>query len=270
MKKLLVLLSFALFLSTTFTSCHSVSTDAGEEAVLVSKPWIFGSGKIFQEPVEAGKLEWVAASTSAYYYSTLPEKITESFDNIMTADNNPVDLNAHIILQNQTGKTPIIHENFGKSYYKNKIQEEFRSNIRNKVSGFKLFTLTTQRSVVDSLQLVTKEEMKVYIQNLGIPVDVDNVIIGKVIPPDEVLAQTVATAAQKQAERTYEAQTAAEKKREVSEKARAKADQAYAKEMNMSVDQYLKSVELENQRMAIDKKANVSFIYGVQAVHTTK
>lgn len=255
-----------IFISLLNVGCKSVSVDAGQEAVLVSQPWFFGEGQIFKTPVYPG-LKWVAFSTDAYRYSTLPAKRTESFNDIMTKDNNPVDLDAFIILENTSGKTPIIHAKFGKDYYKNKIQEEFRSSIRNKVSDFDMHVLTTKRRVVDSLQLVVKDNMKTYINGLGIPVNVNEVIIGKVTPPAEVLAQTVATAAQKQAERTYAAQTQAEAKRELSEEARAKADQAYARQMNMSVDQYLKSVELENQKLAIESKADVSFVYGIPATY---
>ena len=39
MKKLMSVMTLLLVSILTFTSCHSVSPDADEEAVLVKKPW---------------------------------------------------------------------------------------------------------------------------------------------------------------------------------------------------------------------------------------
>ena len=54
MKKFLTLFSFALLLMLCLTSCHSVSPDADEEAVLIYKPWFFGHGGVDNNAVESG------------------------------------------------------------------------------------------------------------------------------------------------------------------------------------------------------------------------
>ena len=44
-------------------SCTSVTPDAGEEAVLIHKPYIFGSGGVDDTPVETGlKYTWFSTS----------------------------------------------------------------------------------------------------------------------------------------------------------------------------------------------------------------
>lgn len=49
MKKFLLILSLTMTL-VSLTSCHSVSPDADEEAVLIYKPWFFGHGLVDAVP----------------------------------------------------------------------------------------------------------------------------------------------------------------------------------------------------------------------------
>ena len=53
MRKLFFLLLGIVLLS----SCHKVAPNAGEEAVLIEKPWFFGHGGVVDEPVSTG-LTW--------------------------------------------------------------------------------------------------------------------------------------------------------------------------------------------------------------------
>lgn len=56
MKKIIYLFA-ALFVAISFSSCHSVSVGADEEAALVMQPWFFGHGGVDQVPVSTG-LTW--------------------------------------------------------------------------------------------------------------------------------------------------------------------------------------------------------------------
>lgn len=42
MKKIILMFCFAILGMSALTSCHSVSPDADEEAVIVKKPWFIG------------------------------------------------------------------------------------------------------------------------------------------------------------------------------------------------------------------------------------
>lgn len=53
MKKFLYLL-IALIACTVFSSCHRVAPGAGEESVLVHKPWFFGHGGVDKDAVTTG------------------------------------------------------------------------------------------------------------------------------------------------------------------------------------------------------------------------
>lgn len=73
MKKFLAMFSIALVAMMVMTSCHGVALDADEEAVLIYKPWFFGSGGVDDEPVETG-LTWCYWSTSSETFKILHEE----------------------------------------------------------------------------------------------------------------------------------------------------------------------------------------------------
>ena len=54
-------------------SCHSVSPDADEEAVLIEKPWFFGHGGVYENAVESG-LTWCWWSTHSETFKIVPFK----------------------------------------------------------------------------------------------------------------------------------------------------------------------------------------------------
>ena len=62
MIKEVFLMFMGLMMTISMTSCHFVSPDADEEAVLIYKPWIFGHGGVDDEPITTG-LTWCWAST---------------------------------------------------------------------------------------------------------------------------------------------------------------------------------------------------------------
>ena len=54
MKKIILMFCFAILGMSALTSCHSVSPDADEEAVIVKKPWFIGHGGVEQQAVQTG------------------------------------------------------------------------------------------------------------------------------------------------------------------------------------------------------------------------
>lgn len=49
MKKIILMFCIAILGMSALTSCHSVSPDADEEAVIVKKPWFIGHGGVEQQ-----------------------------------------------------------------------------------------------------------------------------------------------------------------------------------------------------------------------------
>lgn len=260
MKKFLTFL-IAIVALFSMQSCTNPGVDAGEELVKIQKPWLFGSGGVVMEPLTEGR-QILALSTDYVVYNMKPVKYEENFDNIITHDNNPIDFTAYITLQIKAGESPKLHKTFGEKWYFNNVEETFRSMIRGYCSMQPMFTLTTDRHVVDSLETVIHNEMTTYIDGLEMPVKVIGIVIGKVTPPDAVLYETTKTAAEKQAIKTQEAREFKEEARGKADIAKATADMAYKNTFTgMTIPQYLylRSLEIEAEKIDMVKgKKNVT------------
>lgn len=252
MKKLLLVLSSLLFIG-----CGWVSPDAGEEAVLVKKPFIFGSGGLVDTPVKTG-LTWRVWSTKAYTFNLKPQQITEQFSDLMSSDNVPVSFNAYFQYQIIEGRTPYLLDKFGYEFYDTKIKEYFRTQVRSFAKSHAVFKLSTNASVVDLGQTEITANMKLYIEKEGIPIKVLSVVIGRVLPPTTVVKQTELTAVQKQRLKTEKQRALAELTRKNAEENRALADKAYRTKFGMNTSEYiqLKMVEM------LHEKENLTIIMG--------
>lgn len=67
------------------------SVDVGEEGVMVKKPWVIGHGGVDSESIRTG-LVWTAWSTEVVRVNVKPFNVTEPFADLITVDNNPVDI----------------------------------------------------------------------------------------------------------------------------------------------------------------------------------
>lgn len=264
MKKVLAFM--LLMISLMISGCVSPSNiDAGEEGVLIYKPWVFGHGGVEKEPIKTG-LTWTVWSTQVERVNVKPFNINENFDDLITKDNNPVDFSVHMTFKHIDGKTPILIEKFGlmkednpnAGWYPSKIQQPLRNDVREFVKDYSMFEISTNPEIANRLQSVVAKKVQEFIKKEGMPTMLVNVSVGKVMPPQSVVDATLATAAQKQNVLTQEARVKAEQSREIAEKASARADKAYMQEMSMTPQQYLKNKELD----IIAKKENVQVFLG--------
>lgn len=249
-----------------FQGCVSPSSiDAGEEGVLIYKPWIFGHGGVDPQPIVTG-MTWTVWSTQVERVMVKPFNIDENFDDLITKDNNPVDFSVHMTFKHIEGKTPVLVEKFGlmkednpnAGWYPSKIKQPLRNDVREFVKDYSMFEISTNPAIANQLQTIVAKKVQQFIAKEGIPTTLVNVSVGKVMPPESVVQATLATAAQKQNVLTQEARVKAEQSREIAEKASARADKAYMQEMNMTPQQYLKNKELD----IIAKKENVQVFMG--------
>jgi len=261
MKKLLLLLVVGLM-----TSCTSIIPDGDEVAVLVKKPWFFGHGGVSDTIVDSG-LSWGAFSTWPVYLKKVPFQNTEKFTDLITLDNQPVDFDAYLELQIIKERAPELIGKFGEQFYEQRIQKVFRSQIREFAKGQKMFALTTGTETMAQMQNVVTEKMDEYLKSINIPISVTRVSFSKVLPPNEVLSETIKTAAQIQRRKTERERELTEKSREAAERAKAKSDLAYRNTFGMTASQYLQMISLENERLAIEGDSPVTIIKG-QAVPT--
>ena len=264
MKKKSMLSALSLCLMLGMNSCINVAPGAGEEAVLIHKPYIFGHGGIDEKPVETGRqYEWF--STSYVIVSMLPQKFDEKLDDAASNDNTLLDFNTQIQLQVEDNKSPVLIKNYGSNWYVNVIQEVYRNTVRNYISKFGPFDLMSNREVLDSINFAVKNDMERYIDELSVksgelPIDVVNVVVGRAIPNEKQKAEMDNTAAATQAKRTEESRYEMLKAKEAAERQRAIADKAYQVEMGLSADQFIQLKAWE----VIEKKegANIDVLVG--------
>ena len=243
MKKMIRMSALAVVLMCDVTSCVNVAPNAGEEAVLIHKPYIFGHGGVDEKPVETGrKYTWI--STSYVRVSMLPQKFDENLDDATSNDNTLLDFNTQIQLQVKDNKSPILIKNYGPNWYVNVIQEVYRNTVRNYISRFGPFDLMSNREVLDSINFAVKKDMENYIAELSgksgeLPVTVVNVVVGRAIPNAKQKEEMDNTAAATQAKRTEESRLEMLKAKEAAERQRAIADKAYQKELGLNTEQFI-------------------------------
>lgn len=236
----------------SFSGCSS-SVDAGYEGVVVKQPLFLGHGGVDETPIKTG-LVWHAATTTIIPVNVRPFNVDEQFNDMITADNNPVDFAIHMTFKHIEGQTPILYEKFGDDWYKSKIKEPLRTDVRNFVKKESMFSISTDPKVSDNLEVVIESKVRAFIKTEKIPTELVNVTVGKVMPPDSVIKATEETAAQRQRVLTQEATVKAEQAREIAQRATAQADKAYMHEMAMTPAQYLKNKELDIIREKKDVK----------------
>mgnify|MGYP001009486535 CR=1 FL=1 len=265
MKKILTIL--LPILALLFNSCTRVTVNGDEEAVLIKKPYLFGHGGVDETPVESGSQN-VALSTDFVTYKITPINYEETFDNLASVDNTPLDFETHLTLKIRRGMTPILHKNFGKEWYKNSVAQVFRALVRSKTSIYQAQKLISDKTITDNIDAEITERLTHYLDSVQIPVDIVNVNIGKAIPPDEVIKETEQTAAQKQSILTQQARKLAEDSRKEAEESKAIADNAYMNKMNFTHAEYIEMRKLELNKETIkmvqDKK-DVNIIFSMNS-----
>lgn len=250
LKKKALLLSIVSVIS--INGCSRSAVDAGEEGVMIKKPYIFGHGGVVSEPIKTGAV-WTVWSTSVARYNIKPVKYKESFIDLTASDNVAIDFDVYLTLKIQDGKTPKLHELSGRDWFDNKIKDTFRGYVRNQARKRTSIELRTNEISINEIQDKIKILISNYIKKSNIPLDVIKVNIGKVIPPQEVLDEAAQTAAQKQRKQTQEQRKLAEDSRAAAEKASAIADKAYASQFRMTTAQFLKNKELDIMSKAVEK-----------------
>jgi SPFH domain / Band 7 family len=243
-------LFLAFFVLFGLSACTLISPNGDQVAVVVTKPWIFGHGGIEPEVVKTGR-SIEAYSSSAVYYKTTPWNLKESFTDMNTSDNFPVDFDVYINLKIIPDKAPTMLRDFGDDqsssndvhmprWYANNLSPEIREIIRKEMSKYTMFTLAVRGKEFDKSQEEVIKNISAFIKKKGIPVTLEGVSFSKVNPDQKVIDARVETAAQEQRVATETNKIKAEKERKKAEQARAEADDAYAKKMGLSPEQFVR------------------------------
>jgi regulator of protease activity HflC (stomatin/prohibitin superfamily) len=234
-----------LIASVVLSACSSVTPNAGEEAVLVKQPWVFGSGGVVSEPVTTGQV-WTALSTSAVIVNMQPQRFDVQFDDLMSSDGVPLDFHAMLTLQ-VVNSVKLIKE-FGPEWFKRNIDPQFQKLVRDAVKQHGMNETAISTTAVDEIDRYVTKGIEAHLPAIGIPVKIIAVTVGRANPPDAIKHQRVETATQEQRINTEKQRKLAEDSRIAAERARAVADNAYRNEMGLSPEQFIRLEAIKMQR----------------------
>lgn len=258
MKKFSLVAVLCLAVGTMFTTgCGTASPNAGYEAVLIEKPWIFGHGGINPEPVRTG-MTITAISTDAVYVSMQPIQAHVKFDDIMTSDGVPLGFDAVIRVQ-VTDSVDLI-KRFGEGWYDNNVERQFSNFVRQAVRKHGMNETAISTTAIEAIDTEVGAGMAKYLKDTNIPVRLIAVTVGKANPPDSIKNQRIETAAQQQRILTEGQRKLAEDARKAAETSRAEADNAFRNAMSMTPEQYLQLEAIHMQKDVCTQGAKCTFI----------
>lgn len=241
-------------------ACTNVKPDAGEEAVLVKKPMVFGHGGVDDTPVTTGR-SFAALTTDAIYVNMKPIQAHVEFQDLMSREGIPLDFDAVIRMQ-VTDSVKLI-ENFGEKWYSTNVEAEFRNRVRQAVRKHGMNETAISTTAIEAIDREVTARMENYLKQTNIPVKLLQVTVGKANPPDAVRHQRENSAAEEQRLNTEQMTQKAEVARKQAQIAKAAADNAYRQEMNLSPAQFVELERIKMQREACASKGrSCTFVVG--------
>lgn len=246
--------------------CSLVAIDAGHEGVLVKKPFFFGHGGVVAHPVKTGR-QAVALTTEVIDVDVRPIRYSEHFD-IISAENAPVSFDAFMNANVIEGRTPELISRFGLNWYSNNVKESFRTMVREEVQKYPLFQLTTDPTTRTKLQEAIAKQLRVnLLDKQNIPVRLNRVVVGSIMPPKGVLDQTAKTIIQQQRRITMIEFQKAEVARAKAEKQRGISDRAYREALGLSAPEFVDLRRIEVQKEIVQHSPSVlTVIMGLERV----
>ena len=246
------------------SGCVLVAVDAGHEGVLVYKPFFFGHGGVDPVPITTGR-QTVAATTEMIDVDVRPLQYSEHFD-IISSENAPVSFDAFLIANVMEGRSPELVQRFGPNWYQHNVKEAFRTFVREEVQKYPLFELTTKPATRSRLQEAVEQELKSkLIEKQSIPVRVNRVVFGSILPPKGVLEQTAETIKQEQRKITMIEFQKAEEAREKAERQRGIADRAYREHLGLTAPEFVDLRRIEVQKEIVQHApSNLTIIMGME------
>lgn len=248
------------------SGCALTAIDAGHEGVLVEKPFFFGHGGVDPVPVKTGR-QIVAATTQVIDIDIRPIQYSEHFD-IISSENAPVSFDAFMIANVIEGRSPELISRFGPSWYVNNVKEAFRTAVREEVQRYPLFQLTTDPTTRTKLQEAIAQQVRMNIlEKQQIPVRLNRIVVGSILPPKGVLEQTAQTIIQEQRRITMVEFQKAEEAREKAEKQRGIADRAYREALGLTAPEFVDLRRIEVQKEIVQHSPTaLTVIMGLERV----
>jgi regulator of protease activity HflC (stomatin/prohibitin superfamily) len=259
---ILIRLAALASLALASAGCSVVSPDAGQQAVLIDKPWIFGHGGVRDEPVLPG-LTYTWFSTQKIYVNMFPMQYDGNFTDLMSSDGVPLDF--HAIIRLQVIDPVVLVRDFGQEWYKNNVEQEFFNRVRSAVKKHGMNETAIQTTAIEEIDNEVTQAVGSYLRDNKLPIKLVKITVGKANPPDAVRNQRVETAQQEQRVLTEHKRNLAEQSRKAAEQSRAEADNAYRNAMNLSPAQFVEMERIKMQHSVCAlKEGHCTFIIGSQ------
>jgi len=231
-------------LAALVTGCSTYGPDAGEEVVLVKKPWFLGHGGVVDDPVKTGRT-FTAMSTAGIYVNMQPQKLDVVLPDTMTSDGVPITFHAVMVVQ-VTDSVGLI-KTFGPSWYRNNLEQQFATMVRQAVRRHGMNETAISTTAIDSIDAEIRDALVAYLMLKQLPLRLITMTVGRANPPDSVKNQRIETAAQQQRIQTETQKKLAEDSRLMAEQSRAAADNAYREAMHLSPEQFIQLEQIKMQ-----------------------
>jgi hypothetical protein len=234
--------------------CTLPAVDAGHEGVLVAQPLLFGHGGVDPVPVTPGRVS-MALTTDLIQVDVRPKQYAEHFG-ILSSENAAVAFDAFLIVRVHSGRSPELIQRFGPNWYASNVKEAFRTFIREEVQRHPLFQLTTDPSTREKLQDAVADKVQTQvIEKNELPIELVQVVMGSIMPPQTVLDSTVQTIVQQQRVLTMQEFQKAEEARAQAERQRGLADLAYRQHLGLSETDFIDLRRVEVQKELVEHSA---------------
>ena len=243
-----------------------VAIEAGHEGVMVEQPFFFGHGGVDPAPSKTGRV-WVAPTTKVIEVDVRPLQYSEHFD-IISAENAPVSFDAFMIANVVEGRSPEIVGRYGTNWYQNNAKEAIRTLVRQEAQKYPLFQLTTDPTTRTKLQdAIAREVQTKLIDKQNLPIRLNRVVVGSILPPKGVVEQTTQTIVQEQRKITMVEFQKAEEAREKAEKQRGIADRAYRESLGLTAPEFVDLRRIEVQKEIVQHSPSaLTVIMGLERV----
>lgn len=243
-----------------------VAIEAGHEGVLVEQPFFFGHGGVDPASSKTGRV-WVAPTTKVIEVDIRPLQYSEHFD-IISAENAPVSFDAFMIVNVVESRSPELISRYGPNWYQNNVKEAFRTFVREEVQRYPLFQLTTDPTTRTKLQdAIAREVQSKLIEKQNMPIRLNRVVVGSILPPKGVVEQTTQTIVQEQRKITMVEFQKAEEAREKAEKQRGIADRAYRESLGLTAPEFVDLRRIEVQKEIVQHSPSaLTVIMGLERV----
>ena len=243
-----------------------VAIEVVDEGVMCEHPFFFGHGGVDPAPSKTGRV-WVAPTTKVIEVDVRPLQYSEHFD-IISAENAPVSFDAFMIANVVESRSPELISRYGPNWYQNNVKEAFRTFVREEVQRYPLFQLTTDPTTRTKLQdAIAREVQNKLIDKQNMPIRLNRVVVGSILPPKGVVEQTTQTIVQEQRKITMVEFQKAEEAREKAEKQRGIADRAYRESLGLTAPEFVDLRRIEVQKEIVQHSPSaLTVIMGLERV----